>query len=547
MPPQIDLDLLSPEDRIILALEAMRSDALLSERRAAEIYQINRRTLSNRRAGMTSRRDTHPNLSKLTKPEEESLVLRIKDLSLRGFAPSLAEVRSMADQLLAIRHGSQVGECWVQRFISRQPEIKSQLSRPRDYRRILCSNPLVIEPWFDLVANVKAKYGILDEDTYNFDETGFQIGVGGSVKVVTASEIRLNPIGRQAGDREWITLIAAVGAGGWLVPPFFIFKGKNHNQSWYHNNPKDWRIAVSDNGWTTNEVGVAWLQHFIEHTTSRTVGGYRLLILDGHESHNSIRFQDICKDNNIITLCMPAHASHLLQPLDVGCFSPLKRAYKKEIRTLANSCINRINKIAFLAAFTAVYQHVFSSDNIKAGFKATGLVPADPGAVLSKLEIKPRTPSPPLPITPWNPRTPSNAVELEAQSTLIKNYIQTYTGSSPTALINMVQQMEKGAAILVHSGTLLASEVLRLQAVNAASTERNSRKRKRIQKGGTLSQEEADDIKARREALALAKEQRHEERRAAGGSSRGIPHCRICGEPGHNKRTCTKDLAALGD
>jgi hypothetical protein len=90
MPPQIDLDLLSPEDRIILALEAMKSDALLSERRAAEIYQINRRTLSNRRAGMTSRRDTHPNLSKLTKPEEESLVLRIKDLSLRGFAPSLA-------------------------------------------------------------------------------------------------------------------------------------------------------------------------------------------------------------------------------------------------------------------------------------------------------------------------------------------------------------------------------------------------------------------------------------------------------------------------
>jgi hypothetical protein len=97
------------------------------------------------------------------------------------------------------------------------------------------------------VANVKAKYGILDEDTYNFDETGFQIGVGGSVKVVTASEIRLNPISRQAGDREWITLIAAVNAAGWLVPPFFIFKAKNHNQSWYHNNPKDWRIAVSNN------------------------------------------------------------------------------------------------------------------------------------------------------------------------------------------------------------------------------------------------------------------------------------------------------------
>jgi hypothetical protein len=35
---QIDLDLLSPEDRIILALKAVKSNALLLERRAAKIY-----------------------------------------------------------------------------------------------------------------------------------------------------------------------------------------------------------------------------------------------------------------------------------------------------------------------------------------------------------------------------------------------------------------------------------------------------------------------------------------------------------------------------
>jgi hypothetical protein len=96
----------------------------------------------------------------------------------------------------------------------------------------------------------------------------------------------------------------------------------------------------------------------------------------------------------------------------------------KEVGALANSHINRVDKLAFLAAFTAVYQHVFSSNNIKVGFRATGLVPLDPGVVLSKLEIKPRTPSPPLPtISSWNPRTPRNAREIEAQSTLIINHI----------------------------------------------------------------------------------------------------------------------------
>ncbi|KAI1507790.1 DDE superfamily endonuclease [Pyrenophora tritici-repentis] len=322
---------------------------------------------------------------------------------------------------------------------------------------------------------MKAKYGILDEDTYNFDETGFQISLGGSVKVVTASQQRLKPISRQAGDKEWITLIAAINAMGWLIPPFFIFRAKNHQQAWYHGNPKDWRVAVSDKGWTNNEIGVAWLRHFIDHTTARTVGGYRLLIIDGHESHQSVLFQDICKENNIITLCMPPHTSHILQPLDVGCFGPLKRAYKKEVGALANYDVNHIDKKAFLAAFLAVYKGVFSSNNIRSGFRATGLVPINSEVVISRLEIKPRTPSPPLPTTTWQPRTPSNAFEIDAHSTLISDRIRQHHSSSPASIIEMVQQFNKGAKMMVHSYALMADEMGRLRAANAAATERKQR------------------------------------------------------------------------
>jgi hypothetical protein len=52
---------------------------------------------------MHSQRNTYPNRSNLTKSEEDSLVACIRDLSLRGFAPSHTKVRSMADQLLAVR------------------------------------------------------------------------------------------------------------------------------------------------------------------------------------------------------------------------------------------------------------------------------------------------------------------------------------------------------------------------------------------------------------------------------------------------------------
>jgi hypothetical protein len=179
---------------------------------------------------------------------------------------------------------------------------------------------------------------------------------------------------------------------GYPPPPFFIFKAKNHDSSRYHDIPKDWRIGVSDNGWTANELGLAWLQHFIKHTEARTVDSHRLLIIDGHETHKSLAFQDLCEKSKIVTLCMPPHSSHILKPLDVGCFSLLKRAYGKEIGGLATSHIDHIDKKTFLASFKEVFSGPFSKKNIQSSFQATGLVPHSPEVVLSKLEVEPRTP-----------------------------------------------------------------------------------------------------------------------------------------------------------
>jgi hypothetical protein len=112
---------------------------------------------------------------------------------------------------------------------------------------------------------------------------------------------------------------------------------------------------------------------------------------------------------------MPPHASYILQPLDVGCFALLKQAYKTEINVLANSHINYIDKRTFLATFLAVYDKAILKSNILLSFRATGLVPLDLEVVLSKLEVKPRTPTPPaLGPTLWQLKTPSNAIEIDS-------------------------------------------------------------------------------------------------------------------------------------
>jgi hypothetical protein len=57
-----------------------------------------------------------------------------------------------------------------------------------NYKRALCENPKVISDWLKLVENMKAKYGIQDENTYNFDEAGCKMGMIQSGTVVTDLE-----------------------------------------------------------------------------------------------------------------------------------------------------------------------------------------------------------------------------------------------------------------------------------------------------------------------------------------------------------------------
>ena len=150
------------------------------------------------------------------------------------------------------------------------------------------------------------------------------------------------------------------------------------------------------------------------------MGGYRLLIIDGHESHCSIDFQDLCKEKNIILLCMPPHSSHLLQPLDVACFSPLKRKYGDAVLGLARNRTHYISKETFLPAFKAAFEQSITKENIQASFRGAGLVPHDPQAVLSKLDVVVQTPvQSPRQAAAWEAQTPRNAREVEAQSTLI--------------------------------------------------------------------------------------------------------------------------------
>jgi hypothetical protein len=196
------MDSNSTESRLILALQALKNDPNLSVKRAAQIYKVPRSTLAMRRDSIPSRRDIQPKSRKLSNSEESAIVQYILHLDSKGFPPRISSVKDMANHLLAQRSTERVGQRWAYNFIKRHPELVTRFNRKYDYQRAKCEDPTLIQGWFTLLSNTIAKYGILESDIYNFDETGFIIGIISTATVVTSSERVGRANSKQPGNRE---------------------------------------------------------------------------------------------------------------------------------------------------------------------------------------------------------------------------------------------------------------------------------------------------------------------------------------------------------
>ena len=118
---------------------------------------------------------------------------------------------------------------------------------------------------------------------------------------------------------------------------------------------------------------------FLPQTTPDDPKQWRHLILDGHASHCSEEFVLECFEAKVWLDFLPAHTSQVLQPLDLGPFSVLKRAYRKHLR---QACVSSLTmtpkKPEFLEAWKKARKEALTPEHIATGWKATGIYPRDP-------------------------------------------------------------------------------------------------------------------------------------------------------------------------
>ncbi|CAG2194274.1 unnamed protein product [Mytilus edulis] len=303
-------------------------------------------------------------------------------MSHLGYGYTRVEVTALAsDYAVSIKlkdkTDKQLSLQWFRSFMDRWPDLKLQKPRALSISRAKGASKEVIDSYFDELENILNKYDLKNKPhcIYNIDEKGIT-PEHTPPKVVADVEINASAV---TSERDKTTTIIAAGnAIGTQIPPFLVFAGQRMRQELIQGCTPGTTGDVSPTGWSNTDIFQSYLQtHFINYVQGLSDKQPILVIYDGHLSHVSLSVIDWAKTNNIILLVLPAHTSHLLQPLDVGCFGPLSKIYNHSCHKFMRENHCKISRYNVGELCTNAYVKGLSPDNLKSSFKRSGIYPLD--------------------------------------------------------------------------------------------------------------------------------------------------------------------------
>lgn len=461
--------------------------------------------------------------TKLSRPEENALCRYIDRLDNINLAVRAEFVTDAANYILKKRSSKAqqenpptVGHNWTTRFLRRHGyhrRLQKKLHADRD----ASENPQRVAQYFQKLQEVYTQEGIPPEDIWNMDETGFRIGVGKNQLIVTKRK-RAHYFSLPE-NRESATAIEAISAGGHYIPAFLILSGQLHMAQWYQQRElhDDTVIVTSLSGYSNDEISLEWIKHFDKSTVKSTVGSKRLLILDGHGSHHTIEFIKYCEDHHIIPFGLPPNLTHLLQPLDVVVFQPLKHYHAKALDVMVRDGLVNITKLEFLSCIQEVRKQAFKESTILSAFRKTGIWPFNPQLVIRILEERQakRTPSPPrtredqpteaLMSSPFT--TPLTLRQMNKVADKLETTLHEDQNLDPE-FAGDLSRFIRGSLTNVTELIQTKRDLARTKLAERVQKQRRAMKNSSLQSGGVLTVAEGRQMVQQREEDQLAKAKR---------------------------------------
>ena len=451
---------------------------------AALANRVPKSTLGHRRAGRPSIARIERKSQRLNNEEEKVLVQWLRDLQKQHQPPTFPKIRAIIEEVLRNRGDLRpLGKHYITRLLARHTDLKKGKSRAMDVKRLSALDSGIVSEFFDEFERLRDQYKINLEDIWNMDETGFQMGQTHATCVVFDPAVG-RPTVPGTGNTKWVSIIECISHER-VLKPYMIFDGKFPEEHMFPSIQElqelpDCTWAFSPKGWTDSELAKDWLrQVFIPKTLKQ--GRHSILILDNQDSHITGEFQYLCFENNIHTLFLPAHASHKLQPLNVGPFSPLSKKYSHLLSAYTPTGLATLNRASFTQIYIQARTESFTERNIRAGWKRAGLMPLNRQRLLDEPQVRdfgrttPETQPPPVHEGPNHVlATPKKLEDFEALRRTVSSKL------SPLSRRHL-EKLEH-SAVQEHTQAVIVQNELKQVRQLAVDTEVRKRS-KRIQKG----------------------------------------------------------------
>lgn len=239
-----------------------------------------------------------------------------------------------------------------------------------------------IDAFFETYEAILTKHQFKPQFIFNCDETMVDFNNSGG-KAIVNCDSPPQYVGKQ-GMSEHITLLLFVSAVGEMLTPLVILPLQTLPE-FEEDVRKRLNFAGQPAGWIDKDI----LREIIQNGFVTEIEKLRakenapdepaLLILDNHSSRNALDAKMLWEDHKIMVLCLPAHSSHLLQPLDLGVNSVFKRQLGDRFEVIAGEDA-RSKRSRLMRAIVRSLQHI-SSGLIIGAWEKSGLWPPNSQAI----------------------------------------------------------------------------------------------------------------------------------------------------------------------
>lgn len=370
------------EEQMTAAYNAVK-DRNVPVAQAAREHGVPDSTLRDRVDGRVGAQVTRSGPKPLfNKDEEKKMVDHVVGMANMGIGYTRTSVVQLAtDSAKAVgKSKTTLSMKWYYSFINRWKEdIKLQTPRALDVYRAKGANPEAVRNYYNELEKIMTKYSLTEkpEKIFNIDEKGICMGHT-PPKIVGGKDFQAPALTTPRG--QTVTMIAASCALGNVLPPFFVFPGKRLTADLIKGGLPGTGAAMSDSGWSNTSIFDQFMKsHFTRYVQGN---GPYLVLYDGHRSHVNKSLIDWARERGYILFVLPPHTSHLLQPLDLGCFGPFARMYGLECQAFLKKNVGRIitrNDICSLAG--KAYGKTLTPNNIRSSFRAAGIYPLNKDVV----------------------------------------------------------------------------------------------------------------------------------------------------------------------